>query len=179
MSKSKTIKPVVVPVASRVEFEETVDEIARLDVKLQECTATLKAKHQEIDDTFGVQAKVLEEKIALLMDRAEPYFVEHQTELCAKGQKQGETKLATFGIRTGMLKVVKKVKTSFDKLAEEWSVSDKLKAFTRLVPEINKEKIIALWKNDREGFRSTIPSGITVTQDDSFWVEPKADEQVS
>ena len=178
MSKSKTVKPAVRPCVSKTEFEATVDEIARLDVKLQELVAVLKEKHQAIDDTFGREAGELEAKIGELMDRAEPFFTEHQIELCKKGQKEGETELARFGVRTGMLKVVKKIKTSFDKLADEWSLSEKLRTFTRLVPEINKEKIIALWKNDREGFRATIPAGIAVAQDDSFWVEPKADDQV-
>ena len=39
--------------------------------------------------------------------------------------------------------------------------------------------MIALWKEDREKFNAVIPkSQVTVTQEDTFWVEPKADDQV-
>ena len=176
--KTSKIEKKVVPAASREEFMETVDEIARLDVERQKLEAELASRHQEIDDKYGTQLDDVKKRIDALMEKAKPYFVDHQEELCAKGQKQGETKLALFGIRTGMPKLVKKVKTALKALAGDWFLTDALTPFVSVAYDINKERVIQLWKDDREKFNATIPKSITVTQEDSFWVEPKADEQV-
>ena len=178
MSRIK-IEEEIKPVATKEEYFEVVDEIAKLDIKRQKLDVELKARHQEIDNQYGVELDGLKKAIQEFMRRAQPYFIDHQAELCAKGQKQGETKLAVFGIRTGMPKFVKKVRTALKALAEEWFECKELKPFIRTARDIDQAAVIALWKEDREKFNSVIPkSQVTVTQEDTFWVEPKADEQV-
>ena len=178
MSRIK-IEDEVKPVTTKEEYFEVVDEIAKLDIKRQKLEVELKARHQEIDNMYGVELDDLKKAIQEFMRRAQPYFIDHQAELCAKGQKQGETKLAVFGIRTGMPKFVKKVRTALKALAEEWFDNDYLKPFVRTAHDIDQAAVIALWKDDREKFNELIPrSQVTVTQEDTFWVEPKADEQV-
>lgn len=177
MSK-KVIKTPAPCAGSREEFESCCDEIAKLEIERQEYEVLMKEKLQEIEANLGARIKGLKEQIEGLMERCEPYFTEHQEELCKKGQKEGETLHARFGIRTGMPKLVKKVKTAFDKLAAMWFADDKLKAYVRLSPEINKEAVINLWKDDKTVFRTIIPASVDVTKEDAFWVEPKVDEQV-
>ena len=178
MSSTK-IKITIRPVDTKEEFFETVDTIAKLDITAQILESKLKRLHQEVDDRFGIKLDETKKEIARLMEAVQPYFVAHQEELCAKGQKQGETKLAVFGIRTGMPKFVKKVKTALKALAGDWFLTEALKPFVRTEFDINKDAIIELWKNDREKFAAVIPKSVTVTQEDAFWVEPKADDQVN
>ena len=178
MSRIK-IEDEIKPVATKEEYFEVVDDIATLDVERQKLEVELKARHQEIDNLFGEKLDALKKEIQCKMRRAQPYFIDHKDELCAKGQKQGETKLAIFGIRTGMPKFVKKVRTALKALAEEWFERKELKPFIRTARDIDQAAVIALWKEDREKFNAVIPkSQVTVTQEDTFWVEPKADDQV-
>ena len=64
-----------------------------------------------------------------------------------------------------------------------------VKPFTRVAPEVDKDKVLAVWRDAESGdkeiaqnairAKSTLQdAGLTVTQDDQFWVEPKAEEQV-
>lgn len=178
MSRIK-IEENVRKIETKEEYFEVVDDIATLDVERQKLEVELKARHQEIDNQFGEKLDALKKDIQCKMRRAQPYFIDHQAELCAKGQKQGETKLAVFGVRTGMPKFVKKIRTALKALAEEWFDNDYLRPFVRTAHDIDQAAVIALWKDDREKFNELIPrSQVTVTQEDTFWVEPKADEQV-
>ena len=178
MSRIK-IEEEIKPIATKEEYFEVVDDIATLDVERQKLEVELKARHQEIDNQFGEKLDALKKEIQCKMRRAQPYFIDHKDELCAKGQKQGETKLAIFGIRTGMPKFVKKVRTALKALAEEWFERKGLKTFIRAARDIDQASVIALWKEDREKFNAVIPkSQVKVTQEDTFWVEPKADDQV-
>ena len=176
--KTSKIEKKVVPCASRNEFAETVDEIARLDIARQQLEAELAKRHQEVDDKFGERLDTVKKDIDRLMEKAKPYFVAHQEELCAKDKKQGETKLAIFGIRTGMPKLVKKVKTALKDIAADWFLTDTLKPFVSVAYDVAKDKVIQLWKEDLKKFNDVIPKSVTVTQEDAFWVEPKTDEQM-
>ena len=178
MSRIK-IEEEIKPIATKEEYFEVVDDIATLDVERQKLEVELKARHQEIDNQFGEKLDALKKEIQCKMRRAQPYFIDHKDELCAKGQKQGETKLAIFGIRTGMPKFVKKVRTALESVWRDGFERTELQPFIRTARDIDQASVIALWKEDREKFNAVIPkSQVTVTQEDTFWVEPKADDQV-
>lgn len=179
MSKTK-VTAIVEPCESREEFESTIDQIARLDVQAQKLSAALKQKHQDIDDKYGAEAEDIRTEIERLQNNALPYFLKHQAEVCKKGQKEGETKLAKFGVRTGMPKFVKRVKTALAALADEWFADAKVKEFVKTARSINQKAVIDLWTKDREKYDAIFAGrrDVKVTQEDNFWVEPKADDQV-
>lgn len=187
---SKRIKPKA-PEAfrTREEFEHGVDEIARLDIEIKRREAELKKRHQELDDEFGPEIKELSRTMQDLMARSEPFFAQNATALCKPGQREGETPLARFGIRRGLPTVGKVVSTAWKKLGEAFFAKEKLKPFTRIAPEVDKEKVLAVWRDAESGdkeiaqnalrAKSTLQdAGLTVTQDDQFWVEAKAEAQV-
>lgn len=180
MSSKTKVTAIVEPCESREEFESAIDQIARLDIQAQKLEVALKKRHQEIDDKFGKEVEDIRTEIERLQNNALPYFLKHQPDVCKKGQKEGETKLAKFGIRTGMPKFVKRVKTALAALADEWFKDAKVKEFVKTTRAIDQKSVIDLWSSNREKY-DEIFSGrrdVKVTQEDNFWVEPKADDQV-
>ena len=187
---SKRIKPKAPePFKTREEFAAAVDQIARWDIDIKRLEANLKKMHQEIDDEYAPEIKEKEKALQALMARAEPYFALNATALCKPGQREGETALARYGVRRGLPTVVKTVSAAWKKLAELFYESATLKRFTRATPEIDKEKILAAWRDAESGDEAiSAPAaqskselqarGIDVTQDDAFWVEAKAEAQV-
>lgn len=174
---------------TREEFAAIVDEIARLDIDIKKSEANLKKLHQNLDEKHAPAIKEKEKTIQELIARAEPYFVANATQLCKPGQREGETSLARFGVRKGLPTVVKTVSAAWKKLAELFFESDALKRFTRATPEVDKEKILAVWRDAESGDDAvSAPAlrakdelrahGVDVSQDDTFWVEAKAEEQV-
>lgn len=174
--KSKRINPV----SSREEFCQTVDQIARLDIDAQKAAVALKKRHQELDDKYGPAIEAARAQIYDLYDRARPYFLDHAAELCNPGLKEGETKLARFGIRMGMPTVVKKVRTALKTLAAAFAEDNMLRRFIRAVPEMDKDAILAAFRDPaRSGEQAALTShGITVEQTEDFWCKSKAEEQV-
>ena len=168
------------PCESREEFVATIDRIAKLDVQAQLLDVKLKKAHQDLDDKFKGDIHILMCEIEELQTGALPYFLKHQEELCKKGQKEGETNLARFGIRTGMPKFVKRVKTALSALADLWFEVPSLKGFVKVARTIDQQAVINLWTKDREAYDKIFADrrDAKVTQEDNFWVEPKADEQV-
>lgn len=177
------------PFKTRQEFADAVDEIARLDIGIKKLEADLKKRHQELDEKHSPEIKEKEKALQDLMARAEPYFAANATALCKPGQREGETALARFGVRKGQPTVVKTVAAAWKKLAEVFAESDLLKRFTRAAPEVDKERILATWRDAESGDDALAASavqardalrahGVDVAQDDSFWVEAKAEDQV-
>ena len=183
----------VEPCVTREEFEETVNTIAKMSVELEKKVADLKARHQALDDKYGDEIKRLEKDRDEQMQKAEPYFMENASALCYKGRREGATKLAKFGVRLGAPTVTKSGK--FGKIA--WKALgaviegiEGLKKFVRATPEVDREAMLAVWRDceskneavseparaDRELLRK---NGFDVTQEDNFWVEPVADDQVN
>ena len=187
---SKRIKPKAPePFKTREEFAAAVDEIARLDIDIKKLEANLKKLHQNLDEKHSPEIKEKEKRLQDLMARAEPFFAANATALCKPGQREGETGLARYGVRKGLPTVIKTVTAAWKKLAEMFFESDTLRRFTRATPEVDKEKILAAWRDAESGDDAiSAPAaqakaelkarGIDVAQDDAFWVEAKAEAQV-
>ena len=187
---SKRIKPKAPdPFKTREEFAAAVDEIARLDIDIKKLEANLKKLHQNLDEKHTPEIKAKEKSLQELMARAEPYFAANASALCKPGQREGETALARFGVRRGLPTVVKLVSTAWKKLGEIFFGDDHLKAYTRVAPEVDKEKVLAVWRDAESGEPSIADpaarekkrlqaASLDVTQDDQFWVEAKAENQV-
>jgi phage host-nuclease inhibitor protein Gam len=190
MARIKAAK--VVPVTSRAEFEAVVDEVAKMAVLREKKVAALKARHQEVDDKYGAEIKALEADIKSAHERAAPYFEAHAGELCAAGRRSGSTKLANYGVRLGMPTVTKAgqfKKVAWKALGLIFDGIDALKQFVRNQPEVDKDKILEVFRdlksNDQDKVAKALEKkaildeyNISMEQNDEFWIEPIADDQV-
>lgn len=190
MARIKAAK--IVPCASRAEFEETVDAVAKMAVEKDKLVAALKKRHQDLDDKYGDEIKTIERDIQDAYDRAAPYFEGHAGELCDAGKRSGSTKLARFGVRLGnptVTKAGKFKKVAWKALGLIFDGIDNLRHYVRNQPEVDKEKILKVFADLKSNDQDTVARaleqkaildeyGISMEQTDEFWVEPIADEQV-
>jgi len=165
--------------ANRATFNCNMDEIAEKWVEYHRIKAEMEKELNVVNDKFAGQLADLEAEIYDLRDASEEYFLEHQDELCKPGQREGETNLALFGIRLGNPKVGKTVKTSFDNLAIKFLDSDVLSRWVRQQPVLAKDAILETFrdKDATKDQNALMRAGITVEQDDEFWVKAKAEAQ--
>ena len=190
MARIKAVK--VQACATRAEFEEVVDEVAKMAVLREKKVAALKARHQEIDDKYGAEIKALDADIKTAHERAAPYFEAHAGELCLPGRRSGSTKLANFGVRLGMPTVTKAgkfKKVAWKALGLIFDGIDALKQFVRNQPEVDKDAILTVFRDLKSDDQDVVAKalekkvvldeyGISMEQNDEFWIEPIADNQV-
>jgi len=190
MARIKAVK--VQACATRAEFEEAVDTAAKLCVQREKKVAALKARHQELDDKYGAEIKVLDADIKTAHERAAPYFEAHAGELCAPNRRSGSTKLANFGVRLGLPTVTKAGqfrKVAWKALGLIFDGIEKLKQFVRNQPEVDKEAILAVFRDLKSEDPAVVKAAqekkkvldeysISMEQTEEFWIEPIADEQV-
>ena len=190
MARIKAAK--IVPCATRAEFEETVDRVAKMAVEKEKLVAALKKRHQDIDDKYGAEIKTIDRDIQDAYDRAAPFFEEHAGDLCDAGKRSGSTKLARFGVRLGqptVTKLGKFKKVAWKALGLIFDGIEELKQFVRNQPEVDKEKILKVFTDLKSKDQDVVAvalekkaildqHGISMEQTDEFWVEPIADEQV-
>ena len=179
MARIKAVK--IQACATRAEFEEAVDAAAKCCVQREKLVAALKARHQALDAD-----------IKTAHERAAPYFEAHAGELCDPGKRSGSTKLALFGVRLGMPTVTKAgkfKKVAWKALGLIFDGIDALKQFVRNQPEVNKDAILDVFRdlksNDQDKVAHALEKkaildeyGISMEQNDEFWIEPIADDQV-
>ena len=191
MARIKAAK--IVPCATRGEFEDTVDAVAKMAIKKEKLVAALKERHQQLDDKYGAEIKAIERDINEAYERAAPYFEDHAGELCDPGKRSGSTKLAHFGVRLGLPTVTKAgkfKKVAWKALGLIFDGIDELRQFVRNQPEVDKEKILKVFTDLKSKDQNIVAGalekkkildehGISMEQTDDFWVEPIADEQVS
>nr|AIF26391.1 hypothetical protein [uncultured bacterium fosmid pJB16B1] len=166
---------------TREEFEAAVDRMAKLYVQVQKDEAALKGRHQALDDKYQPEIKAQKDEISELYDNAEVYFKEHASDLCKPGTKQGETKLAFFGVKVGMPTVIKHTREALKAIAARWFADVNLKAFVRAAPEVDKDGILAVFRDEKRVEEQNLirAQGFTVEQEpQEFWVRPRAEDQV-
>jgi len=190
MARIKAAK--VEPCASRAEFEAAVDTAAKCCVQREKLVAALKARHQQLDDKYGAEIKAIDADIKAAHERAAPYFEAHAGELCLPGRRSGSTKLANFGVRLGLPTVTKAgkfKKVAWKALGVIFDGVEKLKQFVRNQPEVDKEAILAVFRDLKSEDPEVVAAAmakkkvldeyeISMEQTDEFWIEPIADEQV-
>ncbi len=190
MARIKAAK--VEPCASRAEFEAAVDTAAKCCVQREKLVAALKARHQQLDDKYGAEIKASDADIKAAHERAAPYFEAHAGELCLPGRRSGSTKLANFGVRLGLPTVTnagKFKKVAWKALGVIFDGVEKLKQFVRNQPEVDKEAILAVFRDLKSEDPEVVAAAmakkkaldeyaISMEQTDEFWLEPIADEQV-
>ena len=165
---------------------------AKCCVQREKLVAALKARHQQLDDKYGAEIKAIDADIKAAHERAAPYFEAHAGELCLPGRRSGSTKLANFGVRLGLPTVTKAgkfKKVAWKALGVIFDGVEKLKQFVRNQPEVDKEAILAVFRDLKSEDPEVVAAAmakkkvldeyeISMEQTDEFWIEPIADEQV-
>jgi phage host-nuclease inhibitor protein Gam len=163
--------------ATRLEFERTVDEIARVTVDLRKAEARRDAHLQKVRDDYEPPCQALAEQLQGLALAAEKYAETHREDLFPSRVKSAETPLAFFGFRLGnpTLKLLNR-KWSWDAVVEQLRARG-LTGFVRTKEEADKDLLKA--KLPAEELAAI---GCKVEQGETFYVDPKekqAEERVA
>lgn len=171
MAKTREKKTVYSGVKQE-EMELAFADYARADARIQKINATMDIEMTRIREKYQDELGKLAETKEKSFDIMQAYALENRDELFSK-RKSLETTHGTMGFRTGTPKL--KTLKGFTWGAVVNLLKEFLPGYVRTSEEANKEKLLA----DRESEEVTalFPKvGITVVQDETFFVEPKKEE---
>ncbi len=154
------------------EMELAFADYARADARIQKINATMDIEMTRIREKYQDELGKLAELKDKSFDLMQAYALENREELFSK-RKSMETTHGTMGFRTGTPKL--KTLKGFTWGAVVNLLKEFLPGYVRTSEEANKEKLLA----DRESEEVTalFPKvGITVVQEETFYVEPKKEE---
>lgn len=184
MAKTREKKTVYSGVKQE-EMELAFADYARADARIQKINATMDIEMTRIREKWQDELGKLTETKDKAFDILQAYAMDNREELFSK-KKSLETTHGTLGFRTGTPKL--KTLKGFTWASALNLVKEFLPSFIRTTEEIAKDKLLA----DRdtryyEGADDTVgvpmaeqmaKCGIMVTQDETFYVEPKKEEAV-
>jgi phage host-nuclease inhibitor protein Gam len=187
MSKSRIKAPAVQPIASREEMEIVVGEIAKYQAKEQKLVAEMNIELERVKRHYTADLTDLTEKIDLRYKRVREWAEENPT-LFDKVRSLA-TVHGKIGFRLGNYAVGKIKGWTWDRVVEKLmefavlskakkdegtagdpaSFEEKIVAYLRFTPSINKEALIA----DRETFAKDelLRIGCVIERDEAFYVE--------
>lgn len=171
MAKTREKKTVYSGVKQE-EMELAFADYARADARIQKINATMDIEMTRIREKYQDELGKLAETKEKSFDILQAYALENRDELFSK-RKSLETTHGTMGFRTGTPKL--KTLKGFTWGAVVNMLKEFLPGYVRTSEEANKEKLLA----DRESEEVTalFPKvGITVVQEETFYVEPKKEE---
>ena len=154
------------------QMETAFADFARADARIQKINATMDVEMTRIREKYQDELSKLQDQKDKAFDVLQTYGMENQAELFSK-KKSIETVHGIMGFRTGTPKL-KTIK------GFTWpSVMNLLKEFlpdyVRTTEEAAKDRLLA--DREVEEVRELFPRvGITVVQDETFYVEPKKEE---
>ena len=145
---------------------------AKADAQIQKINAEIELQCAKIREKQADCLSQLNAEREQAFDVLQAFAVENQAELFSK-KKSLDMAHGTIGFRTGTPKL--KTLKGFTWAAALQLVKDYLPSFIRTSEEIAKDKLLA--ERDTDGmFESMAKCGITVAQDETFYVEPKKEE---
>lgn len=150
-------------------MEAAFSEYAIADAKLQKINATIDVQMTQIREKYADDIAKLTEKKDKAFDVMQAFAVENKAELFGK-KKSLESVHGTIGFRTGTPKL--KTLKGFTWPAVTNLLKEFLPGYVRVTEEPAKDKLLA----DREldEVAALFPKvGISVAQDETFFVEPK------
>ena len=170
---SKRTKKTVLSGISREEAENAFAEFAQADAKLRSINAKMDLEMTKIREKYADQLAELEDAKNKNFDIVQSYASENKEALFSK-RKSVESIHGIFGFRTGTPKL--KVLKGFTwpavvKLCEEF-----LPTYVRTTSEVAKDKLLA--DRDKEEVNGMFCKvGIQVVQDETFYIEPKKEDE--
>lgn len=168
MGKTREKKVVHVGVSTD-EMEAAFTEFATCDAKLQKINASMDLEIIRIREKYADQVTELGERKEKAFDIIQAWAVDNKDDLFSK-RKSMETVHGTVGFRTGTPKL--KLLKGFTWGAVTKLLVEFLPAYVRVTEEPAKDKLLA----DRENEEVTklLPKvGISVIQEETFFIEPK------
>lgn len=168
-------KKVVVTGVTSEQAETAFSEYAAADAKVQNIQSKMDIEITRIRDKYADQLaeqQGIREKNFEIM---QTFATEHREELFSK-RKSYESAHGVFGFRTGTPKL-KNLK-GFTWAAVTNVVKELLPEYIRTTEELAKDKLLA--DRDKEEVAQLLPRcGVTVIQDETFYVEPKKENEQS
>ncbi len=162
-------KKVIQTGISKEQMETAFSEYATADAQLTKITATIDVQITAIREKYASQIAKLQETKDANFDILQAYAVENKEELFSK-KKSMESVHGTLGFRTGTPKL--KTLKGFTWGAVTNMLKEFLPSYIRTVEEPAKDKLLA--DRDNEEVNALFGKvGISVVQDETFFVEPK------
>ena len=172
MAKTRE-KKVVYTGVNTEQMELAFADYARCDARIQKINAQMDIEMVKIREKYADEVA----KNAEIRDRAfdvlQAFACENRAELFAK-KKSMETTHGVLGFRTGTPKL--KTNKGFTWAAVTELLKEFAPKYVRTVEEPNKERLL-MDREDAESVTLFPKVGISVVQDETFFVEPKKEEQ--
>ena len=145
---------------------------AKADAQIQKINAEIELQCAKIREKQADKLTALDAEREQAFDVLQAFAVENQAELFSK-KKSLDMAHGTIGFRTGTPKL--KTLKGFTWASVLQKVREFLPGYVRTSEEVAKDKLLA--DRDEEGmFDNMSKCGITVAQDETFYVEPKKEE---
>ena len=172
MAKTREKKTVYSGITSE-QMEQAFADYAKADARQQKITAEMDVAMTKIREKWQDELQKLTETKDNAFDILQAYALENRDELFTK-KKSLETTHGTIGFRTGTPKL--KTLKGFTWGAVVNLLKEFLPGYVRTSEEANKEKLLA--DRESEEVVALFPKvGITVVQDETFFVEPKKETE--
>lgn len=171
MAKTREKKTVYSGVKQE-EMELAFADYARADARIQKINATMDIEMTKIREKYQDELAKLTETKDNAFDIMQTYAMENRDELFSR-RKSMETTHGILGFRTGTPKL--KTLKGFTWASVLNLLKEFLPGYVRTIEEPAKDRLLA--DRDLEDVKEAMPKvGITVVQDETFYVEPKKEE---
>ncbi len=174
MAKTR-VKKVVISGITSEQAEIAFSEFATADAKVQNIQSKMDMEITRIRDKYAdalAEQQDIKEKNFEIM---QTFATEHREELFSR-RKSYESAHGTFGFRTGTPKL-KNIK-GFTWASVTNLVKEFLPGYIRVSEELAKDRLLA--DRDKEDVAEQLSKcGMTIVQDETFYVEPKKENEQS
>lgn len=165
-------KKTVYTAVKQEQMESAFADYARADARVQKINATMDVEMTRIREKYQDELGKLQETKDNAFDVLQAYAMEQKDVLFCK-KKSLDTVHGTLGFRTGTPKL--KTLKGFTWGAVTNLLSEFLPSYVRTVTEPAKDKLLAD-RDDETVVENLTKVGLSVVQDESFYVEPKKEE---
>nr|DAW96165.1 MAG TPA: hypothetical protein [Bacteriophage sp.] len=169
---AKREKKVIITGVSREAADEAFAAYAKADAQSAKITADIELQCAKIREKYASKLAELEGEKEKAFDTLQAYATENQAELFTR-KKSLEMAHGVIGFRTGTPKL--KTLKGFTWASALQLVKEFLPGYVRQTEEIAKDKLLA--DRDVEDMAPQMAKcGISVSQDETFYVEPKKED---
>lgn len=157
---------------SQEQANEAFAQYAKADAQIAKINADIELQCAKYRERYADRLTALDADRTQAFDVLQAFAVENKADLFTK-KKSLDMAHGTIGFRTGTPKL--KTLKGFTWASALQLVREFLPAFVRTTEEIAKDRLLA--ERDTDGmFDSMARCGIAVVQDETFFVEPKSEE---
>jgi phage host-nuclease inhibitor protein Gam len=169
---AKREKKTIISGVTRDAADEAFAKYAKADAQSAKITAEIELQCAKIREKYQSRLSELDAEKTLAFDTLQSYATENKSELFAK-KKSIDMAHGTIGFRTGTPKL--KTLKGFTWASALQLVREFLPGYIRTTEEITKDKMLAD-RDDEDMQGKMAHCGITVVQDETFFVDPKEEK---